>query len=192
MRDVVGEKIDMLNILKISSKNKLVTHWKYYCRCDCGKFVCRSHKYLVWEKRYLRSCGCNPNKKRSPCWKGCGDIPGRYFAHIKRSAKSRNLEFDIKIEDVSEVFVKQNKKCIYTGLDLRFANQKETNTASLDRIDSTKGYLKTNLQFVHKTINSMKSSLLDKEFIHYCCLVAKNQKYKLKINKQSPGNNPPE
>ena len=45
-------------------------------------------------------------------------------------------------------------------------------TASVDRIDSTKGYLKGNVQWVHKSINQMKSNRTDEEFIALCKAVA--------------------
>ena len=51
-------------------------------------------------------------------------------------------------------------------------------TASLDRIDSTKGYTKNNIQWVHKTINKMKNVLHDEEFIQWCNLIANYNKEK--------------
>lgn len=47
-------------------------------------------------------------------------------------------------------------------------------TASLDRIDSSKGYVIGNVQWVHKTINTMKMDLANSEFIKLCQMVAKN------------------
>jgi hypothetical protein len=44
----------------------------------------------------------------------------------------------------------------------------------LDRVDSSKGYIEGNVQWVHKTINLMKQSFNQKEFIHFCKLVANN------------------
>ena len=47
-------------------------------------------------------------------------------------------------------------------------------TASLDRIDSTKSYNVGNVQWVHKDINFMKGSLSENKFIEYCNLIVKN------------------
>lgn len=41
-------------------------------------------------------------------------------------------------------------------------------TASIDRIDSSKGYIKGNIQIVHKTLNKMKLNMRDEEFIAIC------------------------
>jgi hypothetical protein len=44
--------------------------------------------------------------------------------------------------------------------------------ASLDRIDSSKGYIDGNVQWVHKEVNEMKMQATQNEFIEYCNLVA--------------------
>jgi hypothetical protein len=41
-------------------------------------------------------------------------------------------------------------------------------TASLDRIDSSKGYIEGNLQWLHKRINIMKGNMSEKEFLDFC------------------------
>jgi len=48
-------------------------------------------------------------------------------------------------------------------------------TASVDRIDSNKGYIKGNVQFVHKDINLMKNVLNIEYFIEMCKKIAKHQ-----------------
>lgn len=40
-------------------------------------------------------------------------------------------------------------------------------TASLDRIDSTKGYIHGNLQWIHKDLNQMKSNRTQDEFLEW-------------------------
>ena len=44
-------------------------------------------------------------------------------------------------------------------------------TGRLDRIDSKKGYVPGNVQWVYKPVNMMKWKLSQKEFIHICHLV---------------------
>ena len=48
----------------------------------------------------------------------------------------------------------------------------KTGTASLDRIDSSKGYIQGNIQWVHKRINQMKWDSEENDFINWCKLVA--------------------
>lgn len=80
---------------------------------------------------------------------------------------------------VRKLFLKQNRKCILSGIEIGFPKawgvKSKTNiTASLDRIDSSKGYVKGNVQWVHKTINSMKMNMSDINFIDLCKKVANN------------------
>ena len=84
------------------------------------------------------------------------------------------------LEDIYEMWVKQDKKCKLSGLDINFKNinTKKTRhrfdlvcTASLDRIDSKKGYTLDNIQLVHKDINMMKKEYNQKYFIEMCKLV---------------------
>ena len=45
-------------------------------------------------------------------------------------------------------------------------------TASLDRLDNTKGYEVGNFQWVHKDINQIRGSLSIPDFMHWCKLIA--------------------
>ena len=65
--------------------------------------------------------------------------------------------------------IKQNKRCSLTGTEIQFRKgRNKIQTASLDRIDSTKPYTKQNIQWVHKDINRMKGSLSEENFFNYC------------------------
>lgn len=48
---------------------------------------------------------------------------------------------------------------------------------SLDRIDSNKGYIENNIQWVVKEINFMKNNLTEKEFFILCNSVSNFKKY---------------
>lgn len=116
------------------------------------------------------------SNSRSTRWKGYGEIRGCYFNVVKRGAKQRNFEFSISIEDIWNLFLKQNRKCALSGVELFFgqndkAHKSGITTASLDRIDSNKGYTIDNIQWVHKWINLMKQDMHDVEFIDWCKLV---------------------
>lgn len=49
-----------------------------------------------------------------------------------------------------------------------------TINASLDRMDSKKGYIKGNIQWVYTPINNMKGSLDDNTFTELCGIIYKN------------------
>ena len=73
----------------------------------------------------------------------------------------------------------QNQKCQLSGIDLTFDSDLKIrdNNLSVDRIDSSIGYIEGNVQLVHKDINMMKGTLSQERFIELCKLVTnKNNK----------------
>ena len=51
-------------------------------------------------------------------------------------------------------------------------------TASLDRIDSKKGYIKGNIRWVSRSINWMKNDITDEMVWELCKLISENYKHK--------------
>jgi len=127
-----------------------------------------------------------PNKAKensiNALWKGYEEISLSSFNNIKNGAIDRNIEFYITIEDAWNQFIKQERKCALTGLSIGFIPKgtprkyKLWQTASLDRIDSSKPYTIDNIQWVHKDINQMKWQFNQQKFIEYCKLVSNYNK----------------
>jgi len=150
----------------------------YICECKCGKIKKVSRRALIGSE--TRSCGCllKAKGKDNKGWKGFKEISGRYWNDIKNGAKKgkRNLDFDITIEYIRDLWKSQNGRCVLTGLPINLPKGKQDkyrHTASLDRIDSTKGYIKENVQWTHKDVNRIKSDFPQDRFIELCLLVAK-------------------
>jgi hypothetical protein len=160
-----------------------------FCNTIFSTLPCR-----IWSKG-ATSCGCvrvdkllkrNNSKEFRQIvsenrWRGTKDISGHYFACIKNGAKKRNITICITIEFLQELLEKQQYKCVVSGLPIsmsRSCKKKHSTyseqTASLDRIDSSKGYLSNNVQWVHKDINRMKQNFSEARFLELCKLVAKN------------------
>ena len=94
-----------------------------------------------------------------------------FFKKIQSNAIKRGLSFDLDIDYLWDLFLKQNKKCALTKVDINIVNATisynyHLNTASLDRIDSSKGYEKDNIRWVHKAINHIKSDIDDNDLIY--------------------------
>ena len=120
----------------------------------------------------------NGKRSESPSWRGYGEIGNSYLTAIKHLAKRKNLTFDISLRQIWNLFLKQNRKCALSGLKLKFPSAWHSGdgTASLDRIDSSKGYTKQNIQWLHKEINELKSDFPENEFINWCKIIAKYNK----------------
>lgn len=99
-----------------------------------------------------------------------------WLTHIKHSAncKSRQkIELTIDLKYAWDLFLSQEKRCFFTNELLVLTDHQGQNTASLDRIDNTEGYVPGNVRWVHKIVNMMKRTYSDEHFIHWCKLVAK-------------------
>jgi len=110
-----------------------------------------------------------------------GDISRDHWLRIRRAAKSRNLQFDIDPKDIWDMFIRQNERCAISGIDIVLPVAKarwgeDRGTASLDRIDSSAGYLLHNCQWTHKTVNKMKLTMSTEEFVGWCDLIVNNNK----------------
>jgi hypothetical protein len=98
------------------------------------------------------------------------------FREFLRRARNRNLEINLDLKDLVLVWNSQNGICPYSGVVLKLPSSKNNSkiyTASLDRIDSSKGYVKDNIQFVSTTINFMKNTLSDEETKEFCKQISK-------------------
>ena len=109
----------------------------------------------------------HPFLKDHQNWKGYGDISMSYWGNVRTGARNRNIPFDIDIKDAWSLYLKQQKRCALSGRRIGFEMPK-MNSASLDRIDSTKPYVLSNVQWVHKDLNYAKQSMATKDFIRLC------------------------
>lgn len=114
--------------------------------------------------------------KNNHNWKGSNKIPGAILSSIVCRARSKNIEVSISIEDLEEIFIKQEGKCVYSGFVLTLKSKKSIGNASVDRIDSSKGYTKDNIQWVHKDINFMKQNFTEEHFLKMCSAISKYRK----------------
>lgn len=91
----------------------------------------------------------------------------RYFNKLKKSAENRKITWEITLDEMFENF---NGSCAMTGWDisLKYSDQ----TASLDRIDSSKGYVRGNIQWVHTMVNMSKNKFDSTKFIEMCVSIA--------------------
>ena len=165
-----GEMVGMWTIVSDTPFPEKKT-FKCYCvkaKCQCGK----ESILPCW--RFDRGCSkgcqtCRVAGQGSYLWKGYGEISGRLLTQIRNSAKIRGIEHAVSDKYLWELFLKQSRMCALTGVELVFdSSHSEKNTASLDRIDSTKGYVNENVMWVHKDVNLMKHTFGLDYFIDLC------------------------
>ena len=121
----------------------------------------------------FRKKRCYLSGPENPKYTGYEEIQGAYWAAVKNGAKRRDLPFEITPGYAWNLFLKQDRKCKYSGMELFFSRNNLEHTmgvytASLDRIDSSKGYIEENVHWVHKRINVMKGNMSEQEFLNFC------------------------
>lgn len=189
-----GERFGKLVILRRWTEKRLNSSKESICecQCDCGNKAIIKSKDL---KGGQQSCGCIRHRinKEHGAWKGYGDISGSRWSSIRGGAKrrSRDIPFEITIQQVWDLFNNQNSKCALSGVEISFSERDrrykldkryKDGTASLDRIDSAKGYTIDNIQWVHKDVNLMKWHLPQDIFINWCKLITgKSVRQKLQL-----------
>lgn len=179
----IGTKFGLWTI--ISDEVKVGSNRALYqlCQCCCGNTQWKSLIAL----RIGTTTKCKKCTNKTFLTKtGEININGMivsFFNHIVSGLKSRkkvqSLEFNITPEYLEELYEKQNHKCALTGISLELDITKTAiqQSWSLDRIDSSKGYIKGNVQWVHKDINMMKQSYSVEYFKELCCKVAEQNGY---------------
>lgn len=94
------------------------------------------------------------------------------FRELLKRAKGRKREFDITLLDLKEQWERQRGLCVYSGVELMLPawhyQSDKIRTASLDRINSAKGYIKGNIQFVSMTINFAKNGMTHEQMLDFC------------------------
>jgi len=115
--------------------------------------------------------------ENNPAWKGYKEIPFSWFSkYFERKGKKR--VGTIKIKDVYDLWIKQDKKCALSGLEIDFIKRKNGISASIDRIDSDQEYNIENIQLVHKDVNLMKNHFSQEYFFNICEKIYNERKEK--------------
>ncbi len=146
---------------------------KIVCKCNCGEIIYRN-PYDI-KRGDIKLCpSCKSTFLSNLNWRGYEEISGDYWGSLQDHAIRRDYEFSVRIEYAWSLYLEQDKKCALSGVPISFSRQrkKHASTASLDRIDSSIGYVNDNIQWVHKTINRMKLDFQQSEFIEWCRRIA--------------------
>ena len=171
----------MEQIKTYMQNRKLIT---FVCDC-CGKEAQKPlseynrNKKLGRKNFCSRSCAiryANKNKLhtftdkcREHLLSICNNHKDEYtkFRYTLHNILKRSKDVDVDLEYLKQLWESQNGTCPYTGIKLKLPTYRDYkfyfNCASLDRIDSFKGYIKGNVQFISLPINLMKSTKSDIE-----------------------------
>lgn len=131
---------------------------------NCGKLCRKDSTYCVT---------CSNRLIRRANGKGKA---GKFYYYLRKAidrSSIRGISTDLDEAYLSELWIYQEGRCALTGIEIELSIYDWNNikmsakpwSASLDRIDSNKGYIKGNVQFVSLSINYGKSKFSQEDFI---------------------------
>lgn len=172
---LLGKKFNHLTVVGFAYSKKC-PHWRAVLRCDCGRpsqAPLRSLKLGI--RKTCGKTGCphfhalRVANGRLAGFTGYKNIYGCRWAAWRIGAAKRGIDFKVTPKSAWTIYKKQHGFCALSGEPISFGNSwNKKGTASLDRIDSSKGYTLKNIQWVHKRINIMKMNTPEDEFYEWC------------------------
>lgn len=141
----------------------------FHVRCDCGREEYKKAAHLESGRtKSCKSCASKRTAKQYPPpinFKGIGGLSKTHFSAIKSGAERRGIPFNLDINYLWELYTNQYGNCALTSVPIILVSAiKDCNvnwdiiTASLDRIDNSKGYEIGNVWWVHKEVNRLKNN----------------------------------
>jgi hypothetical protein len=172
--NLTGKKFGRLTVIKMASNRESTGKIRWICKCDCGKTNHVTSGESLRNKN-TKSCGCLKHEapynlilnREEALWKQA------YFTYLIKRVRNKKFNTDININEFKNMV---KRPCIYCGItnfytleDLKYkTHQKISDTKisfnGLDRIDSSKGYLKNNTVSCCKNCNLAKNTLSQSEF----------------------------
>jgi hypothetical protein len=143
---------------RVRNRNEYLKEWRKKNVAHIEKYIVV--KYGSWAERSRMYKERNPGKV--------------LFNSAKRRAKDKNFEFNIEETDI-------NMPAMCPILDIPilkvYTEGKKSgptpNSASLDRIDNNKGYVKGNVQVISHLANTMKASATEEQLIKFANWILK-------------------
>lgn len=166
-KDLTGQNFGDLYVVGVSEVSRN-GHYRYHVKCVCGTEKTVFGTHLI--RGNTLHCGCK-TPRNSANWQGYKGVGKTYWSHVQKGADGsrgrKRIPFELTLEFIGDLLEKQQYRCALSGLPISAIE----NTASLDRVDSSRGYTEDNVQWLHKDINMMKRHYNQDYFIHMCKLV---------------------
>lgn len=158
--------------------------WECICTCDNRTVLVRSSSLTNGD---TTSCGCVQRsiaKKRGQRHATVASAAiACYYRVYKYTARNRELEFNISIDDFKQLIVQPCHYCgtrdnyVSVNVGRKLRNGK-LHANGIDRADSSLGYTLSNCRPCCKVCNIAKQSLTEQQFINLCERIVQYQKLK--------------
>jgi hypothetical protein len=169
------------------------------CTCDnCGITFKKPQSEINRNLKLNRRNFCNRSCSGVGNTKNFGDRLNNYdiskhsnnckdeftpFRYHFRNCKKRHKDFNIDLGYIKQIWEEQKGICPFSGVELilngyNSISKDQRYSASLDRIDSKKGYVKGNVRWVSRAINHLKNDMTDEQLIEFLNIISENFKKK--------------
>ena len=160
----IGDKYKHWTILEGPIYQNSTAYYKV--RCDCGTECLKLPSEIISPNRYFQceKCSYKENLEKIKIKNGMvGDLTLTEHTRLRKSAEKRGYSFEVSIEYLWNLFLQQKQICAITGDYIPTIKE-----ASLDRIDSSKGYTEGNVQWVTYQANISKHVMSMNELYEFC------------------------
>lgn len=161
----VGDKFKSWTVI---SNPKLFngTHMKYEVQCECSTTKWVQGNELINPTKHFKCMKCaaiDRGAAQAEQNGQVGELKLTRYTKLQRSADKRGINFNVSLEYLWNLFESQKHLCAVTGDYIQSIDE-----ASLDRIDSFKGYIEGNLQWVTYQANVSKHVMTMQELYEFC------------------------
>lgn len=162
--------------MRYTYKVTLIHQEKACSKCDKVKSLTEFHKGKTESSTRAVCKSCRNKYYAKNRWTKMGTIEGLLSERLKdcnRRARKKGIECTLTRDQLLDLWHTQNHLCAVTGKPMLIRAETVTtgpssDTISVDRIDSTKGYVIDNIQLVRSVVNIMKTNSTPERFISVC------------------------
>lgn len=163
------------NVFYLHGKFPSTAYYRVQClKCFGCRTIRRKDNAIRSSKTCCRSCS-NKIISKPVNYRGINIM---MVMKYRLNAEARGRVWNITLEQLADLAEAQEYRCAFSGRLLIFDMTRNNNTASLDRLDNSKGYTIDNVQWVHKDLNMLRGSIQVDKFIDLCRQVASHRKKK--------------
>lgn len=159
-----------------SGVEKVGRRWTRRCPTCNTRISHLRRNYCIHAHAQRQPCKLCSNRTNHPAGL-VGPVRQAWFNSFRKSALTRGYAWELTIEDIVALYTKQNGRCALTNWPIAWSATQWNHTASIDRIDNTRGYTQDNIQLVHKTANMARGTLTLDHFTYLCHAVANKVKW---------------
>jgi hypothetical protein len=146
-------------------------NWYRICPSCKTKVKHLRRNYCIGAHNIKQPCIKCSNIKNNPSGM-LGNVRLAWYKSFYKSAITRGYTWELTPQYIDVMYEEQHGRCALSGLPIYWSTTGWDHTASIDRLDNSKGYTKENVQIVHKKLNMMRGTLEVEEFIELCKAVA--------------------